>query len=133
MVLEMNNGEIKVKENSCELKNECYIYMQFKDIIISNKDIIKMYINDIQLEPVKPNIWKIPGVLMDQKEQKIIVLVLQSGGKTKTYQTLIEIKKYISFGKMKEHMFPQIILDQNKKIFQLENRIKEIEKKLTIF
>jgi hypothetical protein len=131
MILEMNKGNIKILENSCERSEGCQIYLRFADRVITNKTEIKMYINDKQIEQIKPNIWNMDGSL-HTGEESIVVVTVNNNGYSEIYQGVFVIKNYLSFGELGENKFPQVLLDMNKKIKTLEDRVKILESKSTV-
>lgn len=131
MILEMDKGSIKVIQNSCEKTEEALIYLRFKDTILTNKDQVSFLINDVPLEQIKPNIWKMNHSIHNGREDKLVV-VLKRGEYARIYQGIVIVKNYVSFGELGEFKLPQVILDLNEKIASLEKRIKLIESKSTV-
>lgn len=130
MILELNHGEIKVKQNSCENKAGALIYLEFKDTVITNFNTVKIFIEGQELIQVKPNMWKIDFSLLTYRESRIEVVV--EGPIMKTYRTILIIEEYISFGRLDTDKFPQAFIDQNNKMKAMEERIKKLEIQKTI-
>jgi hypothetical protein len=131
MILEMDKGRVKVVQNSCEKTGEALIYLRFKDLVLSNKDKITFLINDVPLEQVKHNVWKINHSIHNGTEDKLVVIVKRNEYAT-IYEGVSIVKNYFSFGELGEFKLPQVILDLNERISQLEKRIKTIESKSTV-
>jgi len=130
MILELNQGGIKIKQNSCENKNGAVIYLEFKDMIITNLDTIKVFIEGQELIQIKPNVFRIDFTLLRSTESKLEVVV--QGTTMRVYQTNLVIEEYVSFGKLNTDMFPQAFIDLNNKIKILDERIKKLETTKTI-
>lgn len=130
MILELNKGTIVVQQNSIELKDEATIYLNFKDHLLSNLDVVKFQINGITQNQIKSNIWKIDAPIYYSGENVLSVIV-SNPSETKSYSCVIEIKNYLSFGK-KDEKLPQIVYDLTSKINSLEKRIKTLENKGTV-
>lgn len=131
MVLELNNGTIKIVQDSCEKKEEALIYLRFKDSVISNKTQVKFFIDDKPITEIKSNIWKIDHSIHTGKENFVLISITDNGI-SKMYKGNFIIQNYISFGVLGEYKVPQVLLDMNNKIALLEKRIKDLESKFTV-
>jgi hypothetical protein len=132
MILEMNKGDILVKQSSLESVEHALIYLNFKDITINNTDRIELLINENRLENLKPNVFKLDFSLCSRGEKNVEVIVKRKSGKIIAYSKIMEIKGYFCLDKMDEKKLEQVFLDQNKKIELLEKKIKDIENKINI-
>ena len=126
MILKLKDGEVKVLENSCEQKNEAIIYLRFEDYILTNKDRVVMFIDDKPIEQLDRNVWKINHSIHVGNQNKVVVGLVRDG-KTILFKGNFIIKNYISFGPLGYDSFPQVLLDINKSINELEKRIKKLE------
>ncbi|NCU41378.1 MAG: hypothetical protein EOM19_01475 [Candidatus Moranbacteria bacterium] len=131
MILELKNGNIKVLKNSCEKTDEALIYLEFKDIVLTSKHTISFLIDEKPLEQIRQNIWKMNHSVHTGKENKIVVIVKKDGF-SKIYEGITVIKNYISFGELGQFKLPQVILDLNARIEELEKRIKKLENKFSV-
>lgn len=131
MVLELNNGTIKIVQDSCEKKEEALIYLRFKDSVISNKTQVKFFIDDKPITEIKSNIWKIDHSIHTGKENFVLISITDNGI-SKMYKGNFIIQNYVSFGVLGEYKVPQVLLDMNNKIALLEKRIKDLESKFTV-
>jgi hypothetical protein len=132
MILQMEKGEIKIVQDSCENTESALIYLEFKDGIITNKSEVFVLIDDKPLTQIKSNIWRIDQTVLRGKENLVIV-GLKNNGITKIYKSNFLLQSYISFGKLGVEKLPQVILDLNQKIEELENKIKKLENKMNVF
>lgn len=125
MILELNQGGIRIKQNSCENKSGALIFLEFKDMIITNLNTIKVFIEGKELIQTKPNVFRIDFTLLRSAESRLEVVV--EGPTMKIYQTNLVIEEYISFGKLETDRFPQAFIDLNNQIKLLNDRIKKLE------
>jgi hypothetical protein len=132
MILEMKNQGIKIKENSCELSDGCKIIFDFKDVVVLGGDFIRFFINDKEVFKNEKDEYILNNSIHTGKETKIVVLLINSK-RTLRYETTVDVKNYISFGSLGFDMLPQVFLDQNRKIEELEKRIYALEKNRTVF
>lgn len=128
MLLELKNDTIEIKDNTIENIENATINLIIKDFEVNHNHIINLYFNGKALEQIKTNVYRIEPTLITKNLIEIKVVAYDSTGFMKTYVKNISIERYFSFGKQGYEKIPQVILDINKKIQELENKFLELEK-----
>lgn len=131
MILEMNNEQIIIKQNSVESMGNVVIYTKFLDVGVGSNDTIKIFIDGHELEQLSKTSWKFDCSLLTY-QQSILKVTLKTSTEFKIYSKAINVEKYISFGKMEIEKLPQVYIDINNRLKLLEDRLKKLELTKTI-
>lgn len=131
MILELNNGEIKVKKNTIEKIEHALIYLEVKDMVVTNSDIVTLFINDKKVNKINNTTFDISFSNILENENKLSVTIMR-GNTLNTYSTNVEIKKYFSLGDLPYNKHPQIIIDIFNEIEKLKKEIQELKNKGTV-
>lgn len=132
MILELKNGKIEILKNSLESVEKINLRLIFKDFVLTNNAVVKVFIDKTELKKIDTNVYKFDFSTIRRGENRLRVFVYQ-GEITKTYETIMSVKNYISFDSLGHEKFPQVILDINEKIKNLEELYKKIENKIDVF
>lgn len=132
MILTLKNGLVKLKENSLENINDALIYLDFQDFELGHNHIVKVFFNNIEQYKVSINKFKINPRSFTNNNMEIKIHVLSATGFSKEYIGIFNLEQYFSFGKQGYEKIPQVLIDLNKEIQKLENRIIELEKEKNV-
>lgn len=131
MILEMKNGGISILKDSLERTDKVNIRLIFRDLNITNRDVVKIYIDKTELKKIDTNLYQFDFSTVRRGENNLRVFVYQND-LTRTYEKRLTVRSYISFDELGHDKFPQIILDINENIKRLEDKYKEIENKINV-
>lgn len=132
MLLELNNGDIILKDNSIENLNSAKIYLNFKDLTLRHSDSVKLYFNEVEQFRVANETFRINATSLLGRKVNVSVVVYRQDSTTITYQKVMELEQYFSLGKQAYEKLPQVLIDINKRFEELSNRIKELEKESNV-
>lgn len=132
MLLELNNGDIILKDNSIENLNNAKIYLSFKDLTLRHSDSVKLYFNEVEQFRVANETFRINATSLLGRKVNVSVVVYRQDSTTITYQKVMELEQYFSLGKQAYEKLPQVLIDINKRFEELSNRIKELEKESNV-
>ena len=131
MILGLKNGKVDILKNSLESVDSISLRLIFNDLVLTNNAVVKVFIDKTELKKIDTNLYKFDFSTIRRGENKLKVFVYQ-GEIVKTYETIMSVKNYISFDSLGHEKFPQMILDINEKIKNLENLYKKIESKIDV-
>lgn len=127
MILKVTKDDIKIISQSVENINNAQIILDLSFFSTKLKENLKVYINEEELEHINHHNFKVPAHIYTNELAKITI-VIYSGSEIFTINKVFELQKYFSLGPDLKERIPQVIIDINKKIKLLEDRIKELEK-----
>lgn len=128
MILVMSKEGIEIKQNSLENVNHMKIHLEFKDVNLTSKDFIQIFINNKPLEKVDKNTFRLNYPLYDDLEKELTVSLVNEKG-LHTYKKMINLNRYVSFGNEHQDKLPQVYLDLINELKELEKRVKYLENK----
>lgn len=132
MILILNDGLIRVEQNSLENINNAKIYLNFQDLHLQHNHIVKLMFNKVEMYKTGINTFKINPKIFTGNIMEIEVVVFQDSKVLKEYSGNTQLEEYFSFGSQGYEKIPQILIDLNKEIKKLEDRILELEKEKNV-
>lgn len=128
MLLELQNGDVILKDNTVENLNGARIYLKFKDVSLKHTDAVKLYFNEKEQFRIANDVFRIDPTSFIGRSINVKVVVYRDNNTTVVYQRLMQIEQYFSLGKQPYEKMPQILIDINKEILKLSDRITDLEK-----
>lgn len=128
MLLELQNGDVILKDNTVENLNGARIYLKFKDVSLKHTDAVKLYFNEKEQFRIANDVFRINPTSFIGRSINVKVVVYRDNNTTVVYQRLMQIEQYFSLGKQPYEKMPQILIDINKEILKLSDRITDLEK-----
>lgn len=128
MLLELQNGDVILKDNTVENLNGARIYLKFKDVSLKHTDAVKLYFNEKEQLRIANDVFRINPTSFIGRSVNVKVVVYRDNNTTVVYQRLMPIEQYFSLGKQPYEKMPQILIDINKEILKLSDRITDLEK-----
>lgn len=128
MLLELQNGDVILKDNTVENLNGARIYLKFKDVSLKHTDAVKLYFNEKEQFRIANDVFRINPTSFTGRSINVKVVVYRDNNTTVVYQRLMQIEQYFSLGKQPYEKMPQILIDINKEILKLSDRITDLEK-----
>lgn len=133
MLLELQNGDVILKDNTVENLNGARIYLKFKDVSLTHTDAVKLYFNEKEQFRIANDVFRINPTSFTGRSINVKVVVYRNNNTTMVYQRLMQIEQYFSLGKQPYEKMPQILIDINKEIKRLEDKILDLEKHKNLF
>lgn len=132
MLLELQNGDVILKDNTIENLNGARIYLKFKDVSLKHTDAVKLYFNEKEQFRIANDVFRINPTSFIGRSINVKVVVYRDNNTTVVYQRLMQIEQYFSLGKQPYEKMPQILIDINKEILKLSDRITDLEKEKNV-
>lgn len=132
MLLELQNGDVILKDNTVENLNGARIYLKFKDVSLKHTDAVKLYFNEKEQFRIANDVFRIDPTSFIGRSINVKVVVYRDNNTTVVYQRLMQIEQYFSLGKQPYEKMPQILIDINKEILKLSDRIADLEKEKNV-
>lgn len=132
MLLELQNGDVILKDNTVENLNGARIYLKFKDVSLKHTDAVKLYFNEKEQFRIANDVFRINPTSFIGRSINVKVVVYRDNNTTVVYQRLMQIEQYFSLGKQPYEKMPQILIDINKEILKLSDRITDLEKEKNV-
>lgn len=132
MLLELQNGDVILKDNTVENLNGARIYLKFKDVSLKHTDAVKLYFNEKEQFRIANDVFRINPTSFTGRSINVKVVVYRDNNTTVVYQRLMQIEQYFSLGKQPYEKMPQILIDINKEILKLSDRITDLEKEKNV-
>lgn len=132
MLLELQNGDVILKDNTVENLNGARIYLKFKDVSLKHTDAVKLYFNEKEQFRIANDVFRIDPTSFIGRSINVKVVVYRDNNTTVVYQRLMQIEQYFSLGKQPYEKMPQILIDINKEFLKLSDRITDLEKEKNV-
>lgn len=132
MLLELQNGDVILKDNTVENLNGARIYLKFKDVSLKHTDAVKLYFNEKEQLRIANDVFRINPTSFTGRSINVKVVVYRDNNTTVVYKRLMQIEQYFSLGKQPYEKMPQILIDINKEILKLSDRITDLEKEKNV-
>lgn len=132
MLLELQSGDVILKDNTVENLNGARIYLKFKDVSLKHTDAVKLYFNEKEQFRIANDVFRINPTSFIGRSINVKVVVYRDNNTTVVYQRLMQIEQYFSLGKQPYEKMPQILIDINKEILKLSDRITDLEKEKNV-
>lgn len=133
MLLELSKKKITLVDNTVENLNSAKIYLVFKDLTIKQSDVVKMYFNEKEQFKIENDVFKINPTSFLGNRITVKVVVYHENLTATVYETSMDIEQYFSLGKQPYEKMPQVLIDINKEIKRLEDKILDLEKHKNLF
>ncbi len=132
MILTLRNNDIVISRNSLENVNRAKIFLNFEDFDFKQNYYAKIFFNGQDLEKISENVFKINPRCFNGNILNIKVMIYSGTEVVKEFECSSRLEQYFSFGTQPYEKIPEVLIEINKEINKLENRIIELEKEKNV-